>query len=169
MDQLQSIFATFGIEWWRFIAQCLLFLILYTVLKKKAFGPIITMLEERRRRIEEGQKNVEKIQQQLAEAEAHYKDIIGKANVEAQKLIDEAHTSAAALSEKKAKEALAEAERIIAKANEATSMERDRLFAELKREVGRLVVDTTTRVTGKILTADDQRRLSEEAAREIAA
>ncbi|MGC3988303.1 MAG: F0F1 ATP synthase subunit B [Chthoniobacteraceae bacterium] len=169
MDQLKAIFDTFGIEWWRFIAQCLLFLILYTVLKKKAFGPIVDMLEQRRRRIEEGQKNVEKIQQQLAEAEAHYKEIIGKANTEAQKLIDEAHTSAAALSEKKAKEALAEAERIIAKANEATTMERDRLFAELKREVGRLVVDTTARVTGKVLTADDQRRLSEEAAREIAA
>jgi len=39
----------------------------------------------------------------------------------------------------------------------------------LRREVARLVVDTTGKVTGKILTAEDQRRLSEEAAREIAA
>jgi len=169
MDQLQQVFATFGIEWWRFFAQCLLFLILYIVLSKYAFKPIIDMLEERRRRIEEGQKNVEKIQKQLADAEAHYQEIIGKANIEAQKLIDEAHASAAALQEKKSKEALAEAERIVAKAQEATSLERDRLLAELKREVGRLVVDTTARVTGKILTAEDQRRLSEEAAREIAA
>ena len=43
------------------------------------------------------------------------------------------------------------------------------MLAELKREVARLVVGTTAKVTGKTLNSDDQRRLSEEAAREIAA
>jgi len=38
----------------------------------------------------------------------------------------------------------------------------------LKRELGRLVVDTTVKVTGKVLTSDDQRRLQEEAARQLA-
>ena len=33
-------------------------------------------------------------------------------------------------------------------------------MAELKRELGRLVVDTTAKVTGKVLTSDDQRRLA---------
>jgi F-type H+-transporting ATPase subunit b len=41
--------------------------------------------------------------------------------------------------------------------------------AELRREVGRLVVATSTKVTGKILTIDDQKRLAEEANRELAA
>ena len=54
-------------------------------------------------------------------------------------------------------------------AREATSLEHDRILSELKREVGRLVVDTTAKVTGKVLTADDQKRLSEEAARQVAA
>jgi hypothetical protein len=35
--------------------------------------------------------------------------------------------------------------------------------------VTRLVIDTTAKVTGKVLTSEDQRRLSEEASREIAA
>ncbi len=38
----------------------------------------------------------------------------------------------------------------------------------LKRELGRLVVDTTAKVTGKVLTSDDQRRFQEEAARQLA-
>ena len=42
------------------------------------------------------------------------------------------------------------------------------MLAELKREVGRLVVQTTAAITGKILTADDQQRLAEETARELA-
>jgi F-type H+-transporting ATPase subunit b len=41
-------------------------------------------------------------------------------------------------------------------------------MSQLKRELGRLVVDTTAKVTGKVLTPDDQKRLQEEATREIA-
>jgi F-type H+-transporting ATPase subunit b len=41
-------------------------------------------------------------------------------------------------------------------------------MTELKRELGRLVVDTTAKVTGKVLTSEDQRRLQEEASRQIA-
>ncbi len=43
------------------------------------------------------------------------------------------------------------------------------MLAELKREVGRLVVQTTTTVTGKILTPEDQRRLAEETEKQLAA
>jgi F-type H+-transporting ATPase subunit b len=42
-------------------------------------------------------------------------------------------------------------------------------MAQLKRELGRLVVDTTAKVTGKVLTPDDQRRLQEEATRTLSA
>ena len=38
----------------------------------------------------------------------------------------------------------------------------------LKRELGRLVVDTTAKDTGKVLTPEDQRRLQEETARQLA-
>ena len=48
-------------------------------------------------------------------------------------------------------------------------IDHDRMLAELKREVGRLVVQATTAVTGKILTVEDQRRLSEETSRQITA
>ena len=47
------------------------------------------MLEERRRRIEEGQLNAENIKKQLAEAQAKYEEILAKANAEAQRLIEE--------------------------------------------------------------------------------
>ena len=57
---------------------------------------------------------------------------------------------------------------LIAKAREAASLEHDRTMESLKRELGRLVVDTTAKVTGKVLTQEDQRRLQEEAAREVA-
>ena len=59
--------------------------------------------------------------------------------------------------------------KLTVKAQEAMTLERDRLMAEMKRELGRLVVDTTARVTGKVLTPEDHQRISEETAREVAA
>src|SRR5579862_1805124 len=169
MDIIKQILETFGVEWPKFIAQVILFIVVYLILKKFAFGPIIAMLEERRKRIEESMLNADKIKQQLAESEKRYQEILTKANGEAQKMIDEARASAAAVADRKQQEAIAQAEQIIAKAREATTLEHDRILSELKRELGRLVVDTTAKVTGKVLTPDDQKRLSEDAARQVTA
>jgi F-type H+-transporting ATPase subunit b len=166
---MNALLQTLGVTWPKFLAQVIVFCTVYWILSKFAFGPIIAMLEERRKRIEEGMLNAEKIKQQLAESEKRYAEILSKANAEGQKLIDEARASSAALSEKKQQQAIADAEQIIAKAHEATTLEHDRILSELKREVGRLVVDTTVKVTGKVLTPEDQKRLSEDAARQVTA
>jgi F-type H+-transporting ATPase subunit b len=43
------------------------------------------------------------------------------------------------------------------------------MLAELKKEVGHLVVQTTAAVVGKILTPEDQKRLAEETAKQLTA
>ena len=82
-------------------------------------------------------------------------------------MIEEARDSAAHLADRKQQEAIAAAEQILAKAREASAIEHERTMRILKRELGRLVVETTAKVTGKVLTPDDQRRLQEEAARQL--
>ncbi len=169
METLTQILGDFGVTWPKFLAQLILFIAVYFVLSKFAFPPIIAMLEERRKRIEQAQKDAEEIKKQLADAEKRHQQILDKANGEAQRMIDEARMSSSALSEKKQQEAIAQAEAIIAKAREATTREHAKMLADLRSEVGRLVVDTTAKVTGKVLTPEDQRRLSEETARQVAA
>jgi F-type H+-transporting ATPase subunit b len=169
MDAAGKVAEQFGVYWPNLIAQVVLFAIVYWVLKRFAFKPVIAMLEERRRRIEEGQLNAENIKKQLAAAQTKYEEILAKANAEAQRLIEEVRTSGDRLADQKRQEAISAAEQITLKAQEAMSLERDRLMAEMKRELGRLVVDTTTRVTGKVLTSEDHQRISEETAREVAA
>lgn len=158
----------FGWNPWLFFSQVISFTIVAFLLRRFAYKPILGILEERRRRIEEGLLNAEKIKQELAEAEKRYAEILAKANAQAQKMIDEARESSAHLTERKQQEAITAAEQIIAKAREAAALERERTMAEMKRELGRLVVDTTAKVTGKVLTAEDQKRLQEEAARQLA-
>ena len=41
------------------------------------------------------------------------------------------------------------------------------VMAQLKREFGRMVVDTTSRVTGKVLNSDDQERINRETAAQV--
>ena len=167
-DMLRDTADTFGWNPWLFLSQVISFAIVAVLLSQFAYKPILAVLEERWRRIEEGLLNAEKIKKQLAEAEQRYADILAKANAEAQKMIDEARESSAHLAERKQQEAIAAAEQIIAKAREASAIEHDRTMESLKRELGRLVVDTTAKVTGKVLTPEDQRRLQEETAHQLA-
>src|ERR1700676_5516199 len=169
MDAAAKVAEQFGVYWPNLIAQVVVFAIVYWVLKRFAFKPVIAMLEERRRRIEEGQINAENIKKQLAAAQAKYEEILAKANAESQRLIEEVRASGDRLAEQKRQEAIAAAEQIALKAQESISLERDRVMAEMKRELGRLVVETTARVTGKVLTPEDHQRISEETAREVAA
>src|ERR1043166_5447319 len=167
-DILRQTADTFGWNWQLFLSQVISFFIVALLLRRFAYKPIVAVLEERRRTIEEAQLNAEKIKKQLAEAEQRYAEILAKANGDAQKMIDEARVSAGRVAERKQQEAIAAAEQIMAKAREATAIEHERAMETLKRELGRLVVDTTAKVTGKVLTAEDQRRLQEEASRQVA-
>jgi F-type H+-transporting ATPase subunit b len=160
---VETIQKTFGWNGPFFIAQVINFFLVVFILKKFAFGPIQTMLEQRRMRIAEGEEKLKRIEKQLAESEATTAAAIAKANEDAVRLINEAKEGAHAFSEQKAQEAIAQAQQILTKAEAAAKSEREQISAELKREFGRLVAATTAQVTGKVLTADDQKRINEDA------
>lgn len=160
---------SFGFDVRIFLSQVISFVIVALLLKQFAYKPILGVLEERRQRIAEGLLNAEKIKEQLAEGEQRQKEILAAANATAQKMIDEARASAGVIADRKQQEAIVAAEQIMAKAREASALEHERTMSQLKRELGRLVVDTTAKVTGKVLTAEDQKRLQEEASRQVSA
>jgi F-type H+-transporting ATPase subunit b len=168
IDLVKDTAETFGWNLKLFLSQVISFVLVALLLRRFAYQPILNVLHERRERIAESLRNAEKIKQQLAEAEKHHAEILAKAHAEAQKMIDEARESSAHLADRKLQEAIVAAEQIMARAREASALEHERTMAELKREVGRLVVETTAKVTGKVLTSEDQRRLQEEAARQLA-
>src|SRR3954463_13370821 len=168
LDSARETLDTFGWNLKLFLSQVISFVIVALLLRKFAYKPVLAVLEQRRQQIAEAQANSDRIRQQLAEAEQRHAEILAAANAQAQKMIDEARESAGHVAERKQQEAVTAAEQILAKAREASAIEHERTMTELKRELGRLVVDTTAKVTGKVLTADDQRRLQEEASRQIA-
>jgi F-type H+-transporting ATPase subunit b len=160
---------TFGINKQQFISQVISFCIVAAALYFFAYRRILQVLEARRQRIADGLANADKIKAELASTETARQEILSKANEQANKLIEEARAAAARVQEQETQKAIAAAEQIIAKAKEAAAQDHDRMLTDLRREVGRLVVDTTSKVTGKVLTADDQKRLAEETSRQLTA
>jgi F-type H+-transporting ATPase subunit b len=165
----KGIVETFGVDWHQLIAQIISFTIVAILLFKFAYAPILKVLAERRQRIADGLANADKIKAELANTEAARLDVLNKANAQANKLIEEARAAAARVQETETQKAIAAAEQIIAKAKEAAAQDHDRMLSDLRKEVGRLVVDTTTKVTGKILSPDDQKRLADETSKQLAA
>lgn len=161
--------AQFGVTWQLFLSQVVSFAIVAFLLHRFAYKPILGVLEERRQKIAESLANAEKIKQQLAEAEVARKEMLQKANVEATKLIEEARAAAARVLEQESQKAIGQAEQIIAKAREAAQADYEKMKQDLRREMGRLSVELAAKVTGKILTVDDQRRLADETNKQIAA
>ena len=158
-----------GIHWKILAAQTINFSIVFFVLWRFAYRPVFNMLEARRQKIADAMANAEKIKARLAQTETDQQKILTEAGDKANGLIDEARAAAARVREQEVQKAIATAEQIIAKAREAAAQDHARMLAELKREVGRLVVQTTATVTGKILTPEDQRRLAEETEKELKA
>ena len=159
---------TLGIQWTKLIPQLFNFGIVLWVLWKFAYKPVFTMLDARQKKITDSIANADKIKAELAKTEAARQHILNQASDVANGMIEQAREAANRVREVETQKAIATAEQIIAKAREAAAQDHAKMLAELKREVGRLVVQTTATVTGKVLTADDQKRLAEETQKQIA-
>jgi F-type H+-transporting ATPase subunit b len=166
-NNFQAVGQQTGFTLQQFIAQCVAVTVLLVVLNKFGWQKVLVILEERRQAIAESMANAERIKKELADAEKARLEILHKANEQANTIVAQAHQAAAAIAERGNAEAGNQAAEIIRRAHEAAVLDRDRLMAELKRDIGSLVIQTTQKVTGKVLTNDDQNRLNDETLRQL--
>ena len=167
-DDARKTAETFGWQPQIFLSQVVSFLLVCFLLWKFAYGPVQKMLEARSKSIEDGLAAAQKMREELANAEKKVQEVLREASDKADTVIGEARQSAEVVAQRKTQDATTEAQKIIEAARAATKLEAEQIKSELKRDFGRLIVTTTAKVTGKMLTAEDQKRLNEEAAREVA-
>ena len=165
--EVGAIAQTFGVDWPHLIAQIISFSIVCFILQRFAYKPVLNMLAQRRRQVAQSLADSETIKAELARTELERQRILAKVNAQASQLIEEAQAAAARVEQVETQKAIREAEQIVVKAQQAARQEGARMLAELKREVGRLVVQTTATVAGKVLTDDDQRRLAEASEKQL--
>ena len=158
-----------GIYWPKLLAQTINFGIVLLILWKFAYKPVLTILAQRREKIAKSIEDANRIKAELAATEASRREILDKANADGNRFIEEARAAAARVQETESQKAIATANDIIAKARQASEAELARMKAELRKEMVRLVAETTAKVSGKVLTMDDQKRLAEETTKQLAA
>jgi F-type H+-transporting ATPase subunit b len=168
-DTIRLLCTNLGVDWAKFIAQTLNFGIVLFVLWKFAYKPVLTMLAVRRDKIAESLSNAEKVKAELARTEEERKRVLTEAGALASKIIEETRQQAEVELARRTQEAAATANQIIVKARQANEADLARMKAELRKEMGRLVAETTAKVTGKILSVEDHQRLAEETTKELAA
>ena len=158
-----------GVDGPKLIAQLINFGIVLFVLWRFAYKPVLEMLETRRQKIAKSMDEAEQIKAELAETQAERDKVMAEANQKAEKLIADAKEAAKQVGEAEGQRAVKQAEEIIRKAREATEAEYEKMEAKLKAHIGRLAVETAIKVSGKVLTAEDQQRLIDETNKELAA
>jgi F-type H+-transporting ATPase subunit b len=165
--QVQQIANTFGVDWPHLIAQIISFSIVCFLLHRFAYKPVLHMLDQRRQQIAQGVADKEKSRIELEQTGAERLRTMQLADAKATQIIEEAHAAAARLMEKEMQKAVSVAEQVIEKAKQAAFLEHERMLAELRREVGILVVQATAAITRKMLTPEDQRIMAEETVRQL--
>lgn len=137
--------------------QLINFAILFWILKKVAYKPILKVLEDRRKRIEESLKMAQQIednQKRLAEEQA---EALKKARVEAAEIVAKTRTEAAEILKEAEIKALKQAEKLVEQAESKLEQDVENARKGLKREVAGLVVAATEAVLEeKVDSAKDE-------------
>jgi len=157
----------FGIDLPYLIAQIFSFAIVAFLLYKFAFKPVLTTLDERQSKIEDGLRYTEEMKVKLAEAEAQHAATLKAAALEAQKIIHEARDTGKEMIERQTQEAAERAEQMISKAEQAIALEQKKMLADVREEIARLVVMTTSKVLSRDLSEAERTRFVASAAEEL--
>jgi F-type H+-transporting ATPase subunit b len=139
----------------------------FFVLKRFAFGPVQKMIDERRQRIREAIEEADKARAEARKLLEEHKSLIQQARGDAEQILAEARRVAEAQKERMREELEADRQRRIEETTKQIEAETRRALEQIRAEVAELTLLATTKVTGKVLSGDDHRRLIDEAVGEL--
>ena len=136
-------------------------------LRKVAFPRISEVLERRQKAIEDSIDESERIRKEADDVLAEYRERLKEARAQADEIVTRARRAAETHERNAEEEAKATREQLMEQTRRDIEAETRRAIQEIRREVADLTVLATEKVTRKTLTAEDQRRLVEDALSEL--
>ncbi len=143
-----------------------IFILLVFVLKKLAWTPIVAGLNAREDRIAESLKKAEEIEKATAELAETNRKTLEEAQQKAQQIIADAREASRTAGDEIMAKARAEIEASRDRAKREVALEMEKARSELRAETVNLTVAAASRLVGRSLSGDDQRRLAMEALRD---
>lgn len=141
----------------------LVFVISWVILAKVAFPKIAEALDKRQSAISESLDAAERTQKEAEQLAAENREHMLTIRSQAEDILVRARKSAEAHEAESRAAAKIQSEDILSQARSDIEAEKRRAISEIRSEVADLTILATTKVTGKTLDGDDQRRLVEEA------
>ena len=157
-----DLFGGLGINAWNFLSQLISFAIIFLILWRLGFPAMLRMLERRQAVIREGVESAEQAKRDLAEATARAEQVVAEARRQGQEVIAQATRAAEREADRIQAEAEARASQFEQQQIERIRQEAARARAEISRMVVTLSINAASKVIGKSVDSNDNRRLVEE-------
>jgi F-type H+-transporting ATPase subunit b len=141
--------------------------ITFFVLKRYAFGPVQKIIDERRKRIRQALEEADSARAEARRLLEEHRSMMRTARGEAEQILAEARRIADAQRERMKDELEADRQRRLEETSKQIEAETRRALEQIRAEVAELALVATGKVTGKVLTGDDHRRLIEDAIGEL--
>lgn len=145
----------------------LVFVISMYLLRKFAFPRIEAALDKRQRAIEEAIEASERTKTEADELLAEYRERLAAARKQAEDIVARARKAGEDHEKDSYEKAREQREELMAQTRRDIEAETRRAIQEIRNEVADLTIMATEKVTRKSLSEDDQRRLVDEALREL--
>jgi F-type H+-transporting ATPase subunit b len=152
-----------GLMIWTLLA----FLVAMFILRKYAWPAITEALDKRQRAIEESIEVAERTRQEARQLLEEYRERLREARQQADEIVARARKAGEVHEREALEKAKAQREELLAQTRRDIEAETRRAIQEIRSEVADLTVLATEKVTRKSLTEADQKRLVEEALREL--
>jgi F-type H+-transporting ATPase subunit b len=144
------------------IQQLVNFGILLVVLRLFLYPRVMSVLDERKRRIQEGIDRAAQAASAAADSEAEARRVMEQARAEGREATARAQEAAGRLREELEARARADAEQIVTRAREEVAQERDQAIEQLRREFADLTIAAAERVIAQSLDRQAHQRLIDE-------
>lgn len=139
----------------------IIFAILFLILRAFAWKPLLQAVEAREKRIADSLQKAEEVQRAAADIAARQEAALAEAHAKAKGVLDEARAQAEDYRKRETERAKQEADAFLDRAKKEISLEEGRAREALRREVVELSLEAASRVLGRAVNSDDDRRLAE--------
>lgn len=164
---MDALIDTFHIDWKLIIAQMVNFAIVIIVLYKFAIKPLGKLMDERSIKIASGLTDAKKHKELLSETESEYKKVIAEARKESQVLVSEAKKDAERVREDLIVKATLDSQKLIENGRMELEAEKAKMISDAKKELANLVVSSAEKILGTVMDEKLKSKISDEAVKEF--
>jgi F-type H+-transporting ATPase subunit b len=138
----------FGLIFWTLLA----FLIVFFILRKFAWAPILNSLNQREKNIADSLETAQRVRAEMAELKSENEELLALAREERAEILKEARDIKEKIIGDAKEQAKADASKIIAEAQEAINVQKMAAITDVKNEVGKMVIEVTEKILRRELS-----------------